>query len=153
MTSEQQVFTEAEAAYLTEGRRLGRLATVAADGSPQNNPVGYHLDPLTGDLDVYGRNLAETRKFRNVKGNPHVAIVVDDIASLDPWVVRGVEVRGVAEALDGVAVGGPGVSQAVIRIHPRRVVSWGVDPTNPGMTTRDVVTDVAFSASTPSDAA
>jgi pyridoxamine 5'-phosphate oxidase family protein len=41
-------------------------------------------------------------------GTPHV----------DPWRVRGVEVRGRAEAVSQ--------PQAVIRIHPERVVTWGI---------------------------
>jgi pyridoxamine 5'-phosphate oxidase family protein len=43
--------------------------------------------------------------------------VIDDLASTDPWRPRGVEVRGRAEALD---------EPTIIRIHPERVVSWGL---------------------------
>src|SRR5215471_9653431 len=88
-------FTEAELAYFA-GQRLGRLATVDARGAPQNNPVGYHVHD-DGTIDIYGLAMADTRKWRNVAANPHVALVVDDLASTDPWTVRGVEIRGSAE--------------------------------------------------------
>ena len=43
---------------------------------------------------------------------------MDDIASYDPWTVRCLEIRGDAEALPE--------GRRLIRIHPRRVVSWGI---------------------------
>lgn len=138
MTMTEQVFSDAEVGYLSESRRLGRLATVAADGSPQNNPVGFVLDATTGTIDVFGRDLAATRKFRNVRRNPRVSLVVDDIVSIEPWTVRGIEIRGIAEALEGVPAARPGMSAAVIRIHPRRVISWGLEGTGFRMTARDV---------------
>ncbi|WP_436772574.1 PPOX class F420-dependent oxidoreductase [Yinghuangia sp. YIM S09857] len=131
-------FTDAEIAYLLS-QRLGRLATVDADGFPQNNPVAYKVDNIRGTIDIAGYNMGASRKFRNVEGNPGVALVVDDIASLDPWTVRGIEIRGTAEALRGVASRLPGTSPEVIRIHPRRIIAWGIVPGDgSGMRGRDV---------------
>ena|ERR1022692_2432870 len=81
------VFTDGELAYL-RSQRLGRLATLAGDGTLQNNPVGFSVDEATGVIDIGGRDLGNTRKFRNVAANGQVAFVVDDIASVDPWIVR-----------------------------------------------------------------
>lgn len=122
-------FTEAELAYLRGGRpgRLGRLATVDRRGAPQNSPVSFRVDPESGTIDIGGFFLGQTRKFRNVAGHPSVSLVVDDVASIDPWAVRGVEVRGEAEALTDTDPPFPGESREVIRIHPRRVISWGLD--------------------------
>jgi pyridoxamine 5'-phosphate oxidase family protein len=120
------VFTEAELAYL-RSQRLGRLATVAPDGRPQNNPVGFRVNPETGTIDIGGLKMGATRKFRNVRANGHVAFVVDDLASIDPWRPRGVEIRGDAEALTGERPPIPRMSDEIIRIHPRRVISWGLD--------------------------
>ena len=78
------------------------------------------------------------QKFHNVKANPLISFVVDDLASLDPWVVRGVEVRGVAEALEEAVPAHGHMSGQVIRIHPRRVITWGVDPAHPEMSARDI---------------
>src|SRR5215470_1614115 len=119
------VFTDGEVAYL-RSQRLGRLATLAPDGTIQNNPVGFSVDDEDGVINIGGRNLGETRKFRNVAANAAVAFVVDDIASVDPWVVRCLEIRGTAEALTDQEPLGPFMSREIIRIHPRRVISWGM---------------------------
>jgi len=128
-------FTPAELEYL-HSQRLGRLATVDGSGAPQNNPVGFFIDEASGDVVIGGLNMAKSRKFRNVGGNRNVALVVDDLASVDPWVVRGVEVRGTAQALEDVDPPIPGMSREVIRITPRWIGSWGVDPEVTGMQVR-----------------
>jgi pyridoxamine 5'-phosphate oxidase family protein len=81
-------------------------------------------------IDIGGVALAGTRKFRNVAANGRVAFVVDDIVSFDPWQVRGVEIRGEAEVLTGRQPPMNGFSAEIIRIHPRRIISWGVDDTD-----------------------
>ena len=128
-------FTPAELEYL-HSQRLGRLATVDGSGAPQNNPVGFFIDEASGDVVIGGLNMAKSRKFRNVGGNRNVALVVDDLASVDPWVVRGVEVRGTAQALEDVDPPIPRMSREVIRITPRWIGSWGVDPEMTGMQVR-----------------
>ena len=84
--------------------------------------------------------MGATRKYRNVLSHPEVALVVDDIASVDQWMVRGVEIRGPAEALEAQSPPVVGMSREVIRVHPRRIISWGIDPDNPGMHGRDLQT-------------
>jgi pyridoxamine 5'-phosphate oxidase family protein len=123
-------FSDEELAYLST-QRLGRLATVAPDGFPQNNPVGFWINAELGTVDIGGRALGSTRKFRNVRANPKVAFVVDDLASVRPWHVRGVEIRGEAEALTDQETGRSGFSPEIIRIHPRRVRAWGLEPQAP----------------------
>jgi pyridoxamine 5'-phosphate oxidase family protein len=122
---ESGVFTGAELEYLSS-QRLGRLATLATDGTLQNNPVGFDVDPENGVINIRGRDLGNSRKFRNVKANGQVAFVVDDIVSLDPWVVRCLEVRGTAEALSDQPPPNAYMSGEVIRIHPWRIISWGL---------------------------
>ncbi|HEY3872112.1 MAG TPA: PPOX class F420-dependent oxidoreductase [Actinocrinis sp.] len=119
-------FTESELAYLA-AQRLGRLATVQPDGTLQNSPVGFRYNPQTGTIDVRGYNMAASRKFRNVADNGRVAFVVDDVASVDPWRVRCLEIRGTAEALEGATAEAGGIDGAVIRIHPKRIISFGID--------------------------
>ena len=123
-------FTETERAYL-RAQPLGRLATVDADGAPQNSPVGVFLDEESGDLVIGGHAMGSTRKFRNVRSNPHVALVVDDLVSADPWTVRGVEVRGTALALSDVDPPVPFMSREIIRITPTWIAAWGLDPSAP----------------------
>jgi pyridoxamine 5'-phosphate oxidase family protein len=114
-------------AYL-QSQRLGRLATVDSHGAPQNNPVGFRYNAELGTIDIGGRNMGSSRKFRNLASNPKVAFVVDDIASVQPWRVRCVEVRGYAEAVRDQADQMPGFSAEIIRVHPERVISFGLDP-------------------------
>jgi PPOX class F420-dependent enzyme/OxyR family protein len=72
---------------------------VDGSGAPQNDPVGFFIDEASSQVFIRGFNLAQSRKFRNLTANPNVAFVVDDLASVDPWTPRGVEMRGWGEAL------------------------------------------------------
>ncbi|ABW13081.1 pyridoxamine 5'-phosphate oxidase-related FMN-binding [Parafrankia sp. EAN1pec] len=130
-------FTETERAYLAS-QRLGRLATVARGGAPQNSPVAFRVNEATGTIDIHGYDLGASRKFRNVAATGVVSLVVDDIASVDPWRVRGVEIRGTAEALTDQDPPQRHLSREVIRIHPVRIISWGVDPDGTALRARGV---------------
>ena len=81
-------------------------------------PVGLSLNHELETIDVGGHAMARTKKFRDVRRSGRAAVVMDDLASVDPWRPRGVEVRGRAEAIDG--------ERPLIRIHPERVVSRGL---------------------------
>jgi pyridoxamine 5'-phosphate oxidase family protein len=116
---------DAELAYLRE-QRLGRLATVDGRGRPQANPVGYVLRE-DGTVDIGGYAMGTTKKWRNIAANPNVSLVIDDIASLQPWRVRGVEIRGVAEQVVGPHDLGNRMSEELIRIRPYKVYSWGLE--------------------------
>ncbi len=113
------VFSDSELAYLLAERRLARIATVGADGTPHVTPVGWSLDTSQEVVEVRGINLAATKKFRDVARSGRAALVIDDLASVDPWRPRGVEIRGRAEATID--------PQPRIRVHPERVISWGLD--------------------------
>ena len=78
------ILTEAERSYL-QSQPLARLATVDARGAPQNTPVGVFFDEETGDILIGGGAMGATRKFRNVQANGQVALVIDDLVSVDPW--------------------------------------------------------------------
>ncbi|MFE0701317.1 PPOX class F420-dependent oxidoreductase [Streptomyces sp. NPDC058872] len=121
-----QGFDETERAYLTDGRRLGRMATVDPSGQPQANPVVFFPQD-DGTVLVGGSAMGRTKKWRNLQQNPKVALVVDDLLSTRPWRVRGVEIRGEAELLVGPHGLGPHFSEEVIRIRPRRIHSWGLE--------------------------
>jgi pyridoxamine 5'-phosphate oxidase family protein len=118
------VFSQSELDYLAEGH-LGRLATIGPDGLPHVVPLGWSYNPALDTIDVGGRNFAATRKFRNVKANPKVALVIDDV--LPPWRPRCVMVRGEAEALDEATNAKGGTLGPTIRIRPAQVLSWGLD--------------------------
>ena len=127
--------TDIERAYV-QSQPLGRLATVDANGAPQNNPVGVFLDEQTGDVVIGGAAMGASRKFRNVRANPQVALVIDDLVSMDPWTVRGLEIRGTAVALSDVDPPVQFMSREVIRITQDWIVAWGLDPAKQGMQSR-----------------
>lgn len=113
------IFSRREIEYLGS-TLLGRIATVGSDGTLHVTPVGmFSHNAALDTLDVVGRDLANTKKFRDVRRSGRAALVVDDLASTDPWQPRGIEVRGQAEAVEE--------PKPLIRIHPERVVAWGID--------------------------
>jgi len=115
-------FTEEELTYL-KTQRIGRLATVNERGEPQIAPVGFRYNEELDTIDIGGHHLAESQKFRNIARNGLVAFVVDDV--VPPWQPRCLEIRGQAQAL---SEGGESVlaqfSSALIRLTPKRIISW-----------------------------
>ncbi|WUH90099.1 PPOX class F420-dependent oxidoreductase [Streptomyces sp. NBC_00433] len=124
-TTARTELNESELAYLRD-QRLARLATVDAKGRPQANPVGFLLRP-DSTIDIAGYAMGTTKKWRNIAANRHVSLVVDDIASVTPWKVRGVEIRGTAEQIVGPHDYGEHLSPELIRITPYAIYSWGLD--------------------------
>jgi pyridoxamine 5'-phosphate oxidase family protein len=111
---------------------LGRLATVQRDGTPQNSPVGFTFNEELGTIDIAGYRMSKSQKYRNIAHNNRVALVVDDIASRDPWRVRCLEIRGTAEQAEippSRGAAGDHLDTAIIRITPRRIISFGIDDT------------------------
>ncbi len=119
------VFTEKELEYLSS-QRLGRLATVDEAGNPHVVPVGFRYNSRTDTIDIGGHHIAQSRKWQHIGSHPRAAFVVDDV--LPPWKPRSVEVRADAELLeDGGREFGPGYSSEIIRLHPVRIISWGLE--------------------------
>ena len=120
------VFTDAELRYL-QNARLGRLATVGADGTPHVVPTSFRYNAALDTVDIGGHDFGRRKKYRDALRHPKVAFVVDDLASVSPWRVRGVEIRGDVQVLEtGGTELGPGFAPEMFRITPRRVVSWGL---------------------------
>jgi pyridoxamine 5'-phosphate oxidase family protein len=118
-------FTEKEIEYL-RSQRLARIATADSGGQPHVVPVGFRVSADGAAIEVGGRNFDQTKKYRDIRANSRVAIVIDDLASVTPWRPHGIEVRGTAAPQDGG--GGPVPSeQHWARITPERIVSWGIN--------------------------
>ena len=128
-------FTPAEIAYL-QSQRLGRLATVGPDKQPHVVPTGFRYNPDLDTIDIGGHDFAKRKKFPDVRNNPHRAFVIDDIASVNPRVVLGIESRGEGGTLEA---GGCEIMHQfgpeMFRIKPNKIVSWGIEgeraPGNP----------------------
>ncbi len=133
------VFVPEEIAYL-QSQRLARIAT-SANGQPHVVPLAFRYNPDTDSIDVGGHNFAKRKKYRDVQHNPLVAIVIDDLASIDPWRPRMIEIRGEAEILPtGGETIGPGFDPEMFRIRPRRIISIGIAEGGPFVTNARSVT-------------
>ncbi len=126
-------FTEKGIEYL-RGQRLGRVATAGGGGAPHIVPVGFRLGAGAGTIEIGGHGLSRSKKWRDLQANPKVAFAVDDLASVDPWTPRGIEIRGPAELHDsgGKERFGDGWDSAWFSIVPQRIISWGIEgPASP----------------------
>lgn len=112
------MFTQKETAYINS-QHLARLATVSKSGQPDVAPVGFRFDGKT--FFITGFDITKTFKYKNVKaGSDLVSLVIDDLASVQPWVARGTKIHGRAEIVETDG-------RASMVIHPKRLWSWGVD--------------------------
>jgi pyridoxamine 5'-phosphate oxidase family protein len=137
------VFTPAEINYL-QNQRMARVATVGPNGQPHVVPVAFRYNPDTDTIDIGGHSFATRKKWRDVQQNPRVAVVIDDIASVNPWKVRGIEIRGETEVLmNGGEAIGPGFDAEMFRITPKRIVSWGINSDSLAPSARSVNTPEA----------
>jgi pyridoxamine 5'-phosphate oxidase family protein len=119
------IFTEKELDYMRE-QKLGRLATVDLDGNPHVVPVGFRYNPGTDTVDIGGHNIAETKKWRDAGRHPRVAFVIDGV--LPPWRPRSIEILADAELLQsGGEEFGRGFDLQIIRLHPVKIIAWGID--------------------------
>jgi len=114
------MFSEAEIAYL-KTQRLGRVATVSSRSQPDVAPVVYDFDGTY--FYIPGLDIEQTLKCKNVRRNPRVAFVVDDLESVDPWKPRGIRVHGTAEVMQHKSRFGQGTH---IRVRPLKKFVWGI---------------------------
>lgn len=111
------VFTDLELEYL-RSQRLARLATASASAEPDVAVVTFSVEG--DDIVSGGFDISKTVRYGNLLANPRATIVMDDLASTNPWSPRGVKVRGAA-----VIEGEPG--SLGIRITPEVIWSWGIN--------------------------
>lgn len=110
-------FSDQEIDYI-RSHPLARVATVSSDGQPDIVPIVIEFDGR--HFFIGGYEPGRTRRAKNVgSGNRHVAFVIDDLASTDPWSPRYLRVYGDAELVERDA--GDGL-KTVMRISPR--ISW-----------------------------
>lgn len=134
--------TEAQRAFL-ESHRVAHLATADAQGRPHVVPICYAYDGayLYVVIDTKPKRVGpfQLRRLRNIRDNPHVAVLVDDYS--DDWSrLAYVLIRGRADVLMKGEVHEKALrllrakypqyrrmaleDRPVIRITPGRVVEW-----------------------------
>jgi pyridoxamine 5'-phosphate oxidase family protein len=128
-------FSEKEIEYLNS-QRLGRLATLSQDGSPHLTVAGFRYNPETDTIDIGGRGMGKSKKYRDVQRDGRVAFVIDDVRP--PWSPRGIEIRGKAETLNEGGDFRPNFDGAFIRIHPTYIVGWSIEGDEYGPNSRKV---------------
>jgi pyridoxamine 5'-phosphate oxidase family protein len=112
------MFTQKEKDYINS-QHLLRLATVSASGQPDVAPLSFRFEDEK--FFITGFDITKTFKYKNVlAGNALVSLVIDDLASVQPWQARGIKVHGSAQILE--SNGRPSLV-----ITPQRLWSWGVD--------------------------
>ncbi|MEO3826415.1 PPOX class F420-dependent oxidoreductase [Actinomadura sp. B10D3] len=126
-----EAFTAEEIAYL-KGQPVGRLATASQAGRPHVIPTTFHLNDGEGVLELGALALEEHGQkrlyVRDIEANERVAFAVDDMVSVDPWIPRGITIRGRAEIHhEGGERLGPQFGPRWIKIIPAFVASWGIE--------------------------
>jgi pyridoxamine 5'-phosphate oxidase family protein len=130
----KNMFSEKEVEYL-KSQYLARISTVSPeDLQPDVSPVGFDFD---GEyFYVGGINLSKTRKYKNVLKNKKVALVIDDLETVNPWAPRAIRIYGTADIvtrqggyMDRAHSSSSSSSSppSYIRIRPLQKWSWGVD--------------------------
>ena len=116
-------FTVAELEYLYS-QTLMRFASASLNGRPDVAPVVFEIDG--DDVLTAGFDITHTVRYKNIQSNPRVSVVVDDLASVNPWSPRGIKIIGTAviEDVDG---------SPRFRISPEVIISWAINDTTPGI--------------------
>ena len=116
-------FTQREVDYL-RSQPLMRFASASPTGRPDVAAVVFEVDG--DDIVTAGFDIAKTVRYRNIQANPRAAVVVDDLAAVEPWTPRGIKVRG------RVRIEGDDSGQR-FRITPEVIWSWGINDPAPGI--------------------
>jgi pyridoxamine 5'-phosphate oxidase family protein len=116
-------FTDTERDYL-QTQPLMRFATASTSGRPDVAPVVFELEG--DDIVTAGFDIAHTVRYRNIRENSSTVVVIDDLASTDPWSPRGIKIIGTAhiEETNGTQR---------FRIVPQTIISWAINDTSPGI--------------------
>ena len=124
------MFTDKELAFLRQ-QPIGRLGTADAAGQPHVVPTGFQVDDERGAIEIGGHDPGrgrERRYRRNIRVNPKVAFVVDDLVSTNPWTPRAIVIHGLAELRsEGGERLGPGFGPTWVEVTPTWISSWGIE--------------------------
>ena len=120
----ESIYSEPEIEYL-KSQRLARIATATGQGKPDVSPVGFEFDGMHFFVGSHSQDIfLSTRKYKNVRdGNKDVALVIDDLESVQPWKPRAMKINGTAEIVEHNGMFGPG---KYLKITPSVTWSWGI---------------------------
>ncbi len=131
--TDPELFTAPEKEFL-KNHSICRFASIEANGWPHNVPVGYTFN---GEF-FYISTEYSTKKLRNVRQDPKVALVVDEPGKPR----KGVSVQGEASVLEkgsdfqnalqkivsqhGEKWGFKEGEQAILKVKTLKKFSWGI---------------------------
>lgn len=116
------MFSDKEIEYI-KSQRIARIATVSTEQQPDVAPVGFEFDGQY--FYIGGMQQEKTNKYRNVVGgNTRVALVIDDMESLNPPMPRGLKIHGIAEIEQRQ---GPIGAGRYLKVSPQKYWSWGIE--------------------------
>ena len=120
----ESIYSEPEIEYL-KSQRLARIATATRQGKPDVSPVAFEFDGTHFFIGSHSQYIfLSTKKYKNVRdGNKEVALVIDDLESVQPWKPRGMKINGNAEIVEHNGMFGPG---KYLKIAPSVSWSWGI---------------------------
>ena len=101
-------------------------ATVDRDGAPQNNPVGFRYNAELGTIDIGGCNMGAAASSATWPGTRRSRSWSTTSPRSSPGgcgASRSAAGRGAARS--GALA--PGMSAEIIRVHPERVISFGLE--------------------------
>lgn len=125
------ILSQKEIEYL-KSQRLARIATAAAVSTDEEGSIQPDVVPVGFDFDgkyfyVGGMNILKSTKYKNVMKNNKVALVIDDLRSVDPWDPRGMKIYGTADIVTrqgGYMESTDHPNTQYIRITPKKKWSW-----------------------------
>jgi pyridoxamine 5'-phosphate oxidase family protein len=139
----KSIFSGKEVEYI-KSQKIARIATAAEVKAgllnksenissiivqPDVVPVGFHFDDEY--FYIGGFDMPRSTKYKNVLRNRSIALVIDDLKSINPWQPRGIRVYGDAKIIkrQGASLEKNGDFETVysIKITPRKKWSWGID--------------------------
>jgi pyridoxamine 5'-phosphate oxidase family protein len=140
------IFTNKEKEYIGS-QIIARIATTncqiseaeKGDGTESNEKSQTDVVPVGFDFDgecfyIGGMNLFKSLKYKNTIKNNKVALVIDDLLTINPWKPRGIRIYGTADLIN--RRGGymsfiykfQSQSQSpYLRIKPTKKWSWGIE--------------------------
>ena len=131
ISTTNSILSQKEIEYL-KSQRLARIATAAAVSTDEEGSIQPDVVPVGFDFDgkyfyVGGMNILKSTKYKNVMKNNKVALVIDDLKSIDPWDPRGIKIYGTADIVTrqgGYMESTDHPNTQYIRITPKKKWSW-----------------------------
>jgi pyridoxamine 5'-phosphate oxidase family protein len=79
-------------------------------GKPDVSPVAFEFNGTHFFIGSHSQDIfLSTRKYKNVRdGNKEVALIIDDLESVQPWKPRAMKINGTAEIVEHNGIFGTG---------------------------------------------